>query len=82
MTEKQGMFDPERWPGDNLPCPRCGSTNTIRLVSISHCNKCQQPFTPYEVELKARIVALEAEVERLRGLVGEQKRRTKKCAVA
>ena len=54
---------PEEWPGDHMPCPRCGSTNTIRLVSAHHCNGCEKPFTPYEVKLKARIVALEAEIE-------------------
>jgi len=61
-SDDSGYDEP---PGDHLPCPRCRSRNTIRLVSIHHCNTCSQPFTPFEVELTARIHKLEKIIERL-----------------
>ena len=59
-----------RPPGDHIPCPRCASTNTIRLVSVHHCNGCRQSFTAFEVELTKRIRVLERELKRLQRHAG------------
>jgi hypothetical protein len=64
--------DPDEWRGDHLPCPRCGSTNTIRLVTVHHCNGCEKSFTPYEVILRARIMELEKQIVELKRRVKHQ----------
>lgn len=63
--KEDDLFGCERMAGDNIECPRCGSHNTIRLISLHHCNVCKQSFTAYEVELKARVQFLERKVRQL-----------------
>ena len=70
---------PEEWPGDHTPCPHCGRVNTIRLVSVYHCNACAKPFSEYEVELRKRLDAREIEIRRLKAIIKDLEKGIRKC---
>ena len=53
-------------PDGVAQCPHCSGRNTMGLMTVYWCERCERSFTALESELFQKVIALKAELSNIK----------------